>query len=181
MTTRPIGYHTRLKGKPGEKAYVAIFAQREGARARIPALPYIIGEFERARLLVITEGQWDALTFALAAGWLGDGCLWAKRVGIVGVRGAHGIKPFLNYYEWFWPGGTHCFLLADADNAGICWSEGLACFAKQLKKRGARVAVVDCYPHKDLNDLFRAEKPGKDKIAELLAGHKMAIESGVAA
>jgi hypothetical protein len=70
-------------------------------------------------------------------------------------------------------------LLADADKAGESWSQGRDCFASKLANLGARVAVVDCYPHKDFNDLYRAERPGKDEITDLLASHGMAIESEV--
>jgi hypothetical protein len=179
MTTRPVGYHIRLKGKPGHKASWFFLPNDREHNQSIPALPYILGDFETASLLVVTEGQWDALTFALAAGWIGDGCLWPRGVGLIGIRGASGVTPFLRWYERFWPEHANCLLLADADKAGGSWSEGERCFARQLAWRCARVAVVDCYPHKDFNDLYRAEKPGKDEIAELLSSHGMAVESEV--
>lgn len=181
MTTRPVGYHIRLKGNSGERSSWRFLPNEKEHGHGIPALPFILGEFEQARLLVITEGQWDALTFALAAGWLGDGCLWPEGVGLIGIRGASGVNPFLRWYERFWPERAHCLLLADADKAGSSWSEGEHCFAQQLAKRCAKVAVVDCHPHKDFNDLYRAEKPGPEVINGLLASHGMAIESEVTA
>lgn len=176
MATRPVGYHIRLKGKPGEKATWRFLPHEQAHGQSIPALPYLIGEFEKARLLVITEGQWDALSFALAAGWLGDGCLWPAGVGLIGIRGASGVNPFLRWYEHFWPERVHCLLLADADKAGGSWSDGDNCFAKQLAKRCAKVAVVDCHPYKDFNDLYRAEKPGPEVMGNLLAAHGMTVE-----
>jgi len=50
-------------------------------------------------------------------------------------------------------------------------------FAKQLAKLCAKVAVVDCHTHKDINDLFRVRHPGLEEIHELLASSGMAIES----
>ncbi len=181
MTTRPVGYHIRLKGKPGEKATWRFLPNDKTHNRSTPALPYILGEFERARLLVITEGQWDAITFAFAAGWLGDGCLWPHGVGVIGIRGASGVNPFLRYYERFWPERVNCLLLADADKAGGSWSNGDNCFAKELSKRSAKVAVVDCHPHKDFNDLFRTETPGPEVIGELLASKGMTVGNEVLA
>lgn len=175
MATRPVGYHVRLKGKPNEKCTWRFCPKG------IPALPYVLGEFERAHLLVITEGQWDAITFALAAGWLGEGALWPSGVGLIGIRGVDGYRSFLERYEPFWPERACCLLLADADKQGGSWSEGEHCFAKKLAKRCVKVAVVDCHPQKDFNDLYRAEQPGPEIIRELLISHDMTVESEVPA
>jgi hypothetical protein len=181
MTTRPVGYHIRLKGDAGEKSSWRFLPNEREHGHSIPALPFILGDFETASLLIITEGQWDALSFGLAAGWLGDGCLWPQGVGLVGIRGASGCNAFLRHYRRFWPDGANCLLLADADKAGESWSQGNDCFAAKLAQLCARVAVVDCHPHKDFNDLYRAERPGKDEISDLLASHAMAVESEVLA
>lgn len=181
MATRPIGYHVRLKGNSDEKVKWQYFPNERSHKQRIPALPFILGEFERARTLVITEGQWDALTFALAAGWLGQGCLWPENVGLIGMRGASGTNAFLQYYDRFWPERPRCLLLADSDKAGSSWSEGEHSFAKQLAKRCEKIAVVDCYPYKDFNDLYRSQQPIPEVIGELLASHGMAVEGGVTA
>ncbi len=178
MTTRPVGYHIRLKGKPGEKATWRFLPNEQTHKQSIPALPYLIGEFEQARLLIITEGQWDALTFAFAAGWLGDNCLWPANVGVIGVRGASGVNPFLRWYDRFWPERARCLLMVDADPPGSAWYEGKDSFADRLSERCQKVEVVDCASHKDFNDLYRAEKPGPEIIAELLASRGMAVEYG---
>jgi DNA primase (bacterial type) len=181
MTTRPIGYHIRIKGNSGEKASWRFLPNDTTDGQSIPALPYIIGDFESASLLVITEGQWDALTFALAAGWLGDGCLWPSGVGVIGIRGASGVGAFLKYYRPFWPASVNCLVLADADEAGRGWHNGEHSFAQQLAELGATVAVIDCAPRKDFNDLYRAERPGPEDIRDLLAAHGMSVESEVTA
>lgn len=177
MTTRPVGYHIRLSKEKGWRFLPNDSEHGQG----IPALPYTLGEFEKARLLIITEGGWDALTFALAAGWLGDGCMWPVGVGLIGMRGVSSVGAFLKHYRPFWPAAVNCLVLADADEIGSVWYKGDHSFAQQLAELGANVSVVDCGTRKDFNDLFRAEKPGPEEIHELLATHSMSIESGVTA
>lgn len=179
MTTRPVGYHSRLRDADGGRWIYQPSASEHGQG--IPPLPFILGDFETASLLVVLEGQWDALTFALAAGWLGEGCLWPAKVGLIGIRGAHGWKAFLECYERFWPERANCLLIPDADDAGKKWYGSGDCFATRLSKFCRKVAVVDCGPHKDFNDLYRAEKLGPEVISDLLASHGMAIESEVTA
>ncbi|MEO5753427.1 MAG: hypothetical protein ABIR38_01840 [Chthoniobacterales bacterium] len=177
MVTRPIGYHVRVKGKMGTGASW-LYQPSAGEHGQgIPPLPFILGDFEAATLLVVLEGQWDAITFALAAGWLGEGRLWPAKVGLIGIRGAHGWKTFLEYYERFWPERPNCLLIPDADDAGRKWYGSEDCFATRLSKFCRKVAVVDCGPHKDFNDLYRAEQPGPQVIGELLASHGMNVES----
>ncbi|MEO5717424.1 MAG: hypothetical protein ABIR29_02505 [Chthoniobacterales bacterium] len=178
MTTRPVGFHIRLKhGKGGGWLYQPSAGEHGQG---IPPLPFILGDFETATLLVVLEGQWDAITFALAAGWLGEACLWPAKVGLIGIRGANGWKTFLEYYGRFWPERANCILIPDADDAGKKWYGSDDCFATRLSKLCRKVAVVDCGPHKDFNDLYRAEKPGPQVIGELLASHEMTVESEVA-
>jgi hypothetical protein len=181
MTTRDIGYHIRLKPKSDGKASWRYLPNEVEHGQAIPALPFIVGDFDTANLLVIAEGQWDALTFALAAGWLGDGCEWPAGVGLIGIRGASGVDTFLQWYRRFWPHGTNCLVLADADPAGSRWYNGEDCFTAKLSALCRKVAVVDCAPHKDFNELYRHERVGPDEIRQLLESHGMAVESEVLA
>jgi hypothetical protein len=89
------------------------------------------------------------------------------------------VNSFLRWYERYWPDRVQCLLLADADKAGESWSQGPGCFASKLASLGASVAVVDCHPHKDFNDLYRAEKLGEDEITELLSSHRIRVEHEV--
>jgi hypothetical protein len=179
MVQRPIGYHIRLKPNAGEKAPWRFIPNEAQHGQSIPALPFVLGDFDIAKLLVITEGQWDAITFALAAGGLGEGCNWPHGVGVIGIRGAQGVNTFLKYYRRFWPSQANCLVLADNDSAGRGWYSGDDSFAAKLGKLCAKVAVVDCAPHKDFNDLYRTAQPGPEEIHELLASHEMAIEGEV--
>lgn len=182
LVMRHAGYHCRLEARTGENRAGWRFVPNEKEHGQsTPALPYIISGslFESAKLLVITGGQWDALTFAFAAGWLGEGCQWPEGVCVIGIRGDASSHLFLRYYERFWPGAANCLLLPDGDPSGDKWFAGADSFAKRLAVRCRKVAVVKCSPHKDFNDLHRAAKITPEQIAELLASHRMAVEGRV--
>jgi hypothetical protein len=121
-------------------------------------LPFILGEFTTARLLVITEGQWDAITFALVAGWLGDQVAWPDWICVIGIRGANGINPFLTHYAAHWPRHAKCLLLPDNDGAGATWfesCEGQLSFADRLSDRCTEVHVEVVSGAKDFNEAWR--------------------------
>jgi hypothetical protein len=178
-----IGFHCRIKPREGEAKASWRYVPNESEHGqRTAALPFIIGGswFDSARLLIITEGQWDALTFALAAGWLGDGDQWPDGVCVIGIRGATGDKTFLQYYERFWSPNASCLLLPDSDSAGGKWAEGKNSFADRLGQLCQKVAVIKCQCHKDLNDLYRATEITPQQIERLLASHGLLRESEVA-
>jgi hypothetical protein len=182
MVTKPVGYHIRLKTDyDGEKASWLYVPNGSQHGQTTPALPLMLGDFDSARLLIITEGEWDAMTFALAAQWLGDACNWPHGVGVIGIRGASGVGTFLKHYRPFWPSGAKCLVLADADRAGEGWYTGEDCFAEKLTKLCRKVAVVRCDGFKDFNDLYRAQTVGPDEIRELLVRHNMSLGNEVAA
>ncbi len=178
---RDVGFHCRLKPREGQaKASWRFVPNEKEHEQSTPALPFIIGgsDFDSATLLVIAEGQWDALTFALAADWVGDGCMWPPDVCVIGVRGASGINSFLQTYDRFWPKAANCLLLPDTDGPGSKWFDNEDSFADRLVERCRKVAVVGCRGHKDFNDLYRAEKVMPGQIADLLASHGMSLEGG---
>jgi|GEM_PF-2275756 len=180
IVMRDIGFHCRLQERCGQKRTSWRFVPNPFAHGRgIPALPFIIGSqwFATARLLVITEGQWDALTFAHAAGWLGKGCHWPAGVCVIGIRGASGTGAFLQAYAQYWPGGADCLLLPDGDGPGARWFQGEDSFAGRLLGLCKKVAVEPCTPHKDFNDLYRARQITPQEIALLLARNGIALEN----
>jgi len=179
---RYVGFHCRLEPREGDDRGSWRFVPNEKEHKQsTPALPFIIGGgwLDAARLLIITEGQWDALTFSLAAGWLGEGCSWPQGVCVIGIRGASGVNSFLKYYGRFWPENVNCLLLPDNDGTGGKWFEGRDSFADRLAQLCRRVAVIRCGEHKDFNELYRAETVTPEQIQELLAAHGMSLESGV--
>ena len=182
MVMRDFGFHCRLKPQQGQKKFQWRFVPSEKEHGQsIPALPFIIGgtSFNSSSLLVVTEGQWDALTFSFVAGWLGEGCKWPEGVCVIGIRGVSGINTFLRHYEQFWPRNLNCLLLPDTDGAGSKWFDNRDSFSDRLAKLCRKVAVVGCGRHKDFNDLYRAEKVTPDQIGELLTSHGMALEGRV--
>ncbi|MBA3351275.1 MAG: hypothetical protein H0U23_02405 [Blastocatellia bacterium] len=180
MVTRPIGYHVRVAGDAGKKYSWRYRPNEREDGHSIPSLPYVLGDFETAKLLVICEGQWDSLTFAFAAGWLGDGCLWPRGVGVIGIRGTTGTGVFLRHYRRFWPSNADCLLMPDGDDPGDQWHDGRKdCFANQLGTLYRRVAVVACDGWKDINDLYRAEGLTREDIGDLLAAHDMVVGNEV--
>lgn len=168
---------------------LAVRSARSGkleCEAVTPPLPFVLGARPGAalRFLVITEGQWDAVTFAGACGWL-DGGEWPEGVVVMGARGSTGVDTLLAYWgaqaeaeggakkvSWMREHGPAVLVLADNDTAGKKWDEApatkpgevaLPTFAGKIKFAGAgRVEVrrVTAALGKDFNDYWRARRPG---------------------
>ncbi len=180
LAMRDIGFHIRLKPRDGERASWRFVPNEREHGQRTPAFPFVInaGWFETARLLVIAGGQWDALTFAFAAGWLGEGRVWPDGVCVIGLRGDASSSSFLDAFEPFWPRGADCLLLPDADASGSKWHEGTDSFADRLSRRCNKVVVATCEGHKDINDLYRAEKITAEQVVDYLATQGMPLALG---
>jgi len=83
----PVGFHSRYKifkkDEPTEKRWCYVpyipTTDRPSAfqkilqhqKVRLPAYPFVLGDLAAPRLVVILEGQFDAVSFAEAFGWLG--------------------------------------------------------------------------------------------------------------
>lgn len=138
----------------------------------VPALPFFCGGWRGVRLLVISEGQWDAATFAGAMGWMGEGA-WPVEVAVMGARGATGVDTLLAYWaDWLRHEAPEVLVLADNDKAGRKWDTpeptepgvlGSPTFAQKLEAAGAaRVVISRVRPEigKDFNDYWKARRPG---------------------
>jgi hypothetical protein len=178
MKTRPVGYHVRM---PKSCDVPWLYRPNEKQdRQSIPALPFILGDFDTARLLIIAEGEWDIITFGLAAGWLDNNCVLPDGVGLIGIRGAGTTEVFLRQYKRFWPKDVNCLVIPDSDAEGQKWYTGADCFLSKLKPICRKVAVVHCAAGaKDFNDLFRRRTVGPEEINDLLRTHGMSLESEV--
>lgn len=172
-----IGWHFRfdVRGDGARPGWVFAPNAKEHGRG-VPAVPFIMGEFGTARLLIACEGQWDALTFALAAGWLSHDAAWPEGVCLLGIRGAQGVRPFFDAYGPLWPDPMpNVLLLPDADSAGRTWFEARGTLEEPLADRLAglarKVAVVQCHEAKDFNEAFKAEPIGPAEIGALLKSH----------
>lgn len=147
----------------------------EPEAAMVPPLPFVVGQVVRPRLLVILEGQWDALTMYGALGNLDpDGGLALPDVAVMGVRGAKGTAVLLAHWgAWLRAVRPVVWLLPDADEAAKLWvpparalerRPGVAYFSEQLSWAGAaRVVATPLRPTagvgKDFNDYYRAARP----------------------
>ena len=173
FSTEQIGWHVRLKPERAAERPSWRFSPSESEHGRgIPSLPFIIGDFSRARLLVITEGQWDAITFAHVAGWLSHDTAWPDAACVLGIRGARGINPFFAHYESIWQTKPQCLLLPDNDPAGATWYSGEpggSSFFERLSTRCSAVSVQTVNGAKDFNEAYQRGLVGRGDINQLLA------------
>jgi hypothetical protein len=105
---------------------------QESPRSLVPALPFVLGDLVNTRLIVILEGQWDAITFFGACGFLenertfGEGRRAAIPDGIAvfGIRGAQGMDVFLGAWaQWLRRMRPRAWVIADNDAAGGTWRD----------------------------------------------------------
>lgn len=139
----------------------------------IPPLPFVMGDIEHARTIVLLEGQWDAITFFGACGWFNDTAT-PDGVAVFGIRGAQGMDVFIGYWQtWLRERRPLAWVIADNDDAGRGWREAPAAedgmlrppsLAEKLAAAGCRRVLVSWLEGgrwgKDFNDFYRAAKPG---------------------
>jgi hypothetical protein len=105
-------------------AYSKTMGSEPGAaRALVQPLPFVIGDLRNPKLIVILEGQWDAITFYGACGWFHD---TAVNPGVVvfGIRGAQGLDAFLGAWAvWLRRNRPRAWVIADNDAAGGTWRD----------------------------------------------------------
>lgn len=204
-TMRPVGYHQRwfmpAQGANPERkgwAYVPAFPKDaaktafeaelvkyaatlgvtpENRRGLIPPLPFVLGDLAGPRLVVLLEGQWDAVTFAGACGWLYDGNP-PEGVSIFGIRGAQGVEPFLAWWEkWLRHNRPLVWIIADNDEAGQGWyipkkgEPGMPdppSLAERLEFIGCRRVITSHLQGndfgKDFNDFYKAAEPRQEDM-----------------
>ncbi len=149
----PVGWHLRHKPRrEGERAVWTYAPSGVG----LPGVPLVLGNFYRARLVVVCEGEWDAVTFAAAAGWLASDSAWPDAVAVLGIRGATGWRSYIEHWRRCWPRRPRFLLIPDNDEAGLKWHRE---FAGALAPLALSVTVKPPTPGgpKDLNDLHREE------------------------
>lgn len=203
---RSVGYHQRFMIR-GEKSwvYVPYLPQEDRCRSEfqrqlraecgegfegIPGLPFVLPGGAECSHLIIAEGQWDAITFAGACGWLDSDTAWPEGWWVMGSRGSNGADTLLAYWgPWLRRWRPQVLLLADNDAASIGWDNarmagekapwhgpwepGVApSFKEKLEHLGATVAVrrVAASIGKDFNDYYKAKRPTPAAMAKWLAG-----------
>ena len=209
LELRPVGYHQKFynvaRGESGwrffpslireqgerkaaarcssyEAAVLAAADERgvTGEESMVPPLPYVVGDLAAPKLVIILEGQWDALTMLGALGGLNPDDEGLRGVAIFGVRGAKGTGTLLAHWgAWLKKCAPQVWLLPDNDEAktGARWyppgraaerAAGRTYFSEQLAWAGAsRVVVTPLAPEmggKDFNDYFKTMKPRGDDM-----------------
>jgi hypothetical protein len=147
--------------------------EKGGTRDKfITGLPFVLGDLAAPRLVVLLEGQWDAITFYGACGWFHD-TTPAAGVAVFGIRGAEGLEMFLAYW-WRWLRAVRplVWVIADNDAAGAGWRAAPAAKPGQLQPpsladrlaaagaRGVKTSWLKPGPWgKDFNDYYKVKKP----------------------
>lgn len=178
---RLVGFHFRFPTRPGQDRARWTFLPTEREHGHgIPAVPFVVGTFAGARLLVIAEGQWDALTLCHGAGWFSHDAAWPGDVCAIGIRGSSGWRAFLDAYRPHWPSPRPgCLLLPDRDDAGGAWVEGPGeTFLGSLRRLCRIVAVSGCSGEKDINDAHLARPITPAEVGAILLHFGLTDEKG---
>jgi len=162
-----VGFHARpvaiTAGRP--KWTYRPSTKQDGAST--PALPYVLGaqEFPTACLVVITEGQWDAIAWAAAIGWLRPGQPWPPGVTVFGIPGGTNWGSLRKHWTPLWPKAAEFLLIPDADEAGRAWKTG---FAAQLRPHALNLKVWALPDGQDFSDFYQAQPLSCAEMADLI-------------
>jgi len=169
-----IGFHMRHEPRrAGDRAMWTY----QPAGVGLPSVPLVLGNFQESRLIVVTEGEWDAATFAAVAGWLDTDNSWPDAVAVIGVRGATGWRTFMEHWRPFWPKRPRFLLIPDNDEAGRKWG---ADFAGALDRISVSVDLMAPKPGgpKDFNDLHRQQPFSPKGVYDLFERCNLVDERG---
>jgi len=160
-------------------AYGATLGVTPDKRAGLfPPLPFVLGDYANPKVIVLLEGQWDAVSFFGACGYLGDEKA-PEGIVVFGIRGAQGMDVFLAYWaKWIRHNKPLAWVIADNDQAGQTWLRPPAAkpglprmpsFAERLEYVGCRNVLTSWLKPgqwgKDFNDYYKAAKPGPAEMA----------------
>lgn len=202
---RPIGYHQRWfvppkNDEPAKKGWLYIPSVPKSEQSDFdkdlttygaslgvtpdnrsglfPPLPFVLGDLNAPKVIVLLEGQWDAITFFGACGYFEDA---NPPVGVCvfGIRGAQGLDVFLAYWaKWIRHNKPLAWVIADNDAAGQTWlrpptaEEGMPrgpSFAERLEHVGCHKVLTSWLKPgqwgKDFNDYYKVAKPGAAEMA----------------
>lgn len=201
---RPVGYHQRFINGAGDKSWLYVpylpqVPKSDFQRALVasggedfrgtPGLPFVLPGGAECSALIITEGQWDAITFAGACGWLDSDTAWPEGWWVMGSRGSNGADTLLAYWgPWLRRWKPRVLLMTDNDAAGLWWDHAhmagdrapwlsawepgvVPSFKEKLEALGCAVVVkrVAASIGKDFNDYYKAKKPTPAAMAKWLA------------
>lgn len=188
----PVGYHQRFYNINGGKQWVFVpYIPTEDKasgdfrttltqqRTRCRPYPFVVGKLCEPSIVVILEGQWDAITFWGAAGFFDEAPLCDK-VCCFGLRGVESANNYLfKYGPWLKANNPKVLCIADNDTAGEAFHKDIkrddGTVAPSLSNRIQHLGVdhvvgTNCDSVKDFNDAYRASPQfwGPNQIRELL-------------
>ena len=142
-----------------------------------PALSLLPGSFDSAKMLSITEGEWDVLTLCHASGWFDHDAAWLEDICAIGIR-ARRVEGLYRALFPSWPNpAPSCLLLPDRDEEG----RGGFQMRVTLSTRCA-AGVASSSPGvrgHDLNARHKAHPVSKAEVAEMLLGARLVDARGV--
>ena len=162
------GIHIKHKPKnQGCKSFWTYHPNQNSHKCNVIAAPIIIGSFHQAEIAIICEGEWDAITFAAAAGWLSSGITVPHNIAVVGIPGADNWRRFISLWNDFWPKSARFLLIPDKDKAGEKWQRS---FSHELKVKGRGVIIHPPKGNegKDFNEMHKARPVNPEGIRRLL-------------
>lgn len=214
-----VGYHQRFyqpagQGKPESKGWLYVPSlpkngprspleeqlvaygetlgiEKNERRALVPPLPFVLGDVQKPKTIVLLEGQWDAISFFGACGFFHD-TTPADGIAVFGIRGAQGTDAFLGHWAlWLERVKPRVWVIADNDAAGGAWREappaepGLPrppSLSERLVAAGCRAPLVTWLKPgtwgKDFNDYFKAATPGPEKMFKWMRSVGIIAENG---
>ena len=162
-----LGFHHRFRAKG------LIRASWQYQPKGIPSVPFVLGAgyFRTARLVIITEGQYDCIAFCAAAGWLLNDTSWPENVTAFGIRGSTSWKVFIEHWQTVWPEAARFLVFIDNDKAGKKW---LSEFATELSQYAESVTVLTPQSDgEDFSDIQRHSSLNSEDIFYLLKKLKL--------
>lgn len=161
----PEGYHVRYRLEREERVIWKFVP------SGIRSYPFWHGNVPEAKRLIVTEGQWDCLTVAGAAGWMDTPqASWPEDVAILGIRGSSGHRLFMKLMEGFLRRQRpEVLVIRDNDQAGERWVTELA---PRLGEAAGSVRLFRMNGAKDLNDAHKNKPLTSEEVFAILGEKK---------
>jgi len=166
--TIQVGIHFRHKPRNQcDKPFWTYHPNQNSHKCNVIAAPIVMGSFHQAEIVIICEGEWDAITFVAAAGWLNGNLSIPENIAVVGIPGADSWRKFISAWNHYWPKSARFLLIPDNDEVGKKWKES---FADQLKDKGQGVIILPPKETegKDFNEMHKARPFSSEDISKLI-------------
>jgi hypothetical protein len=178
-SNRPSNFQTGVAAHYAKKGFAS-------GQQVVDPVPFLIGDVHTPRLVVIVEGQWDAVTLYGALGGFESGS--DLRVLIFGLRGVSSGEQLFSYWgRWLrWQVAErelkNIWLLADNDGPGKKLIRNRkpvgevpeVSFCERLKALlGCHVVASYCAKVNDFNDYYKENNPSVSEMWGLLEGLKL--------